>query len=395
MATGIETVEAALANPSDFTFDAATSRYGPFTITYTALDSFEASATLTRTVYVTLECPAPETLCAGAPPSCSRGGACVSDAAAAFLGLLDDAAADAFVPPVDTHPPAITLLGEPPEHVRALSATGDILITTSHQLGTPYVDAGASALDFIDGDVSALVSASGLKIVATAALGSEPTPPGAPLFIQYNVVDFAGNAAVTANRRVELVCGTLGALCEDTDNPGAYYCDPLDTCLGIPRAAAFVPIPDAAEITLLGPEVVYVEQGTPYTACAAQAPTDAVCDRGATAVDPVDGDVSAEVDACKLYATFADFGIQACGIDTAVPGQYTVTFRYDDEAAQVPCSRPCVTSCGKNSFYNRDAASQPALPARLACLATVTAAPCPSRDADGVAGRTERQIAWL
>jgi hypothetical protein len=193
------------------------------------------------------------------------------------------------------------LVGQPPEHTRATSpTTGNAIRITTHTAGTPYVDAGAAAHDFVDKNVTASIGASGLKAVMAAALSGVPTPPDAPLLIQYNVRDYAGNAADTAVRRVYLVCAATATLCERRDSPGSWYCDTLGSCVSAPDiaspsyASSFAP----AQLSLVGPALVYVEQGAPYVRCPLQAPTDAVCDCGATAVDAIEGDMTAQVDAC-------------------------------------------------------------------------------------------------
>jgi hypothetical protein len=60
--------------------------------------------------------------------------------------------------------------------------------------GTAYTDAGATAADNIDGDISASITVS--NSVNTAVVGSYT--------VTYNVEDFAGNAAVQVSRTVNV-----------------------------------------------------------------------------------------------------------------------------------------------------------------------------------------------
>jgi len=60
--------------------------------------------------------------------------------------------------------------------------------------GTAYSDAGAAAIDNIDGDITASIVVS--NAVNTAAVGSYT--------VTYNVQDFAGNAAVQVTRTVNV-----------------------------------------------------------------------------------------------------------------------------------------------------------------------------------------------
>ncbi len=81
----------------------------------------------------------------------------------------------------DEIPPELTLNGDNPLEVEA---------------GEPYVEAGATALDNVDGDISASVVISG-DIVDTGTVGT--------YFVEYNVSDSAGNPAVALTRTVNVV----------------------------------------------------------------------------------------------------------------------------------------------------------------------------------------------
>ena len=149
---------------------------------------------------------------------------------------------------VDTRPPVITLLGSSPVTVEAGSAA------TS--------DAGATAFDDVDGDITGSIVVGGLP-VDTATLGS--------YVVTYDVEDSSGNAAVQVTRTVNVV---------DTTPP---------------------------VITLNGDPVVTVEAGSVYT------------DAGATALDIVDGDLTGSI-------------VIVNTVDTGAAGTYVVTYDVSDSS---------------------------------------------------------------
>lgn len=78
---------------------------------------------------------------------------------------------------VDTVPPVITLLGTNPVYVKTYTA---------------YTDAGATATDYVDGDISA-------RLVKT---GTVNVNVRGTYYVRYNVADTAGNTAAQATRTV-------------------------------------------------------------------------------------------------------------------------------------------------------------------------------------------------
>jgi len=122
----------------------------------------------------------------------------------------------------DTAPPTITLLGS---------------TTVNVEQGTSYIDAGATAADLVDGDVTAGIIMTGAVDVNTAGT----------YILSYSVSDAATNAATTVTRTV-VVADTI-----------------------------------APVITLLGSSIVNQEQAATYT------------DAGATASDNIDGDISVNI----------------------------------------------------------------------------------------------------
>tara|TARA_B110000008_G_scaffold176154_1_gene175690 strand:+ start:322 stop:894 length:573 start_codon:yes stop_codon:yes gene_type:complete len=153
-------------------------------------------------------------------------------------------------PPPDTTPPVITISGD---------------VNVNHEQGTAYSDAGATATDNVDGDVSVEVSGS----VDDAVAGTYT--------ITYSASDQAGNSS-SATRTVQV---------QDTIPP---------------------------VITLNGEASITIEQGTVYL------------DLGAIATDSVDGalDVSlsgtveAEVGEYTLTYTATDAGGNSASVDRTV-----------------------------------------------------------------------------
>ncbi|CAM1340347.1 immunoglobulin-like domain-containing protein [Tenacibaculum amylolyticum] len=147
---------------------------------------------------------------------------------------------------VDTQIPVITL-------------NGNAIVEV--EVGANYVDAGATATDNLDGNITgAIVVANN---VDTAALGTYQ--------VIYNVVDSSGNNAVEVVRTVRVV---------DTQIP---------------------------VITLNGNAIIEVEAGSNYL------------DAGATAVDNLDGDITGAI-------------VLVNNIDTSTLGTYQVTYNVADSS---------------------------------------------------------------
>ncbi len=227
---------------------------------------------------------------------------------------------------VDSTPPVIALLGEP---------------AVSHEAGNPYSDAGATASDSFDGDLTG-------SIVVTNPVNV--SVPGS-YTVSYNVSDAAGNAAAEVTRTVNVqdtiapVIILLGdaTVAHEAGTPyadaGAAASDSLDgdlTSAVVVGGSVDVNVPDsytvtynvsdtagndavqvtrtvnvldttAPVITLLGNANITHEAGTPYT------------DAGATAADSLDGD---------LTSAIATSG----SVDVNVPGSYTVAYNVSDAA---------------------------------------------------------------
>ena len=110
--------------------------------------------------------------------------------------------------------------------------------SVSLELGTAYTDAGATAVDNIDGDISASITAVSTVDINTAGTYS----------VTYSVSDASGNAAAEVSRSVTIT-------------------------------------PDATKptITLLGDATVELVVGRAYT------------DAGATATDNIDGNITSSI----------------------------------------------------------------------------------------------------
>ena len=134
----------------------------------------------------------------------------------------------------------------------------------NHEVKTAYVDAGATAVDNNDGDISANIVVTGSVDVNT--LGTYT--------LSFDVSDNEGNVATTKVRTVNVVDSTI-------------------------------PV-----ITLLGDASVNVEINSSYT------------DAGATAVDNLDGDVSANLQVSS-------------DVDVNTLGTYSVTYDVSDNAGNV------------------------------------------------------------
>jgi hypothetical protein len=158
---------------------------------------------------------------------------------------------------VDKIAPVITLRGEQ---------------NVTIEVGENYQDAGATAHDDVDGDVSKSIEITGMIITSTPGVYT----------ITFNVKDQAGNSATVVVRTVEVMV--------------------VDEV--------------APVITLKGEQSVTIKVGENYT------------DAGAMAHDDVDGDISKSIEITGM-------------IITGTPGVYTITFKVKDRSgnAAVPVVR--------------------------------------------------------
>jgi predicted esterase len=75
------------------------------------------------------------------------------------------------------------------------------LSVVNQALGTPYVDAGASAADPLDGDITTRIVVAGLDTLSTGTVGD--------YLVRYSVTDSRGSAATEAVRLVRVNSGTF------------------------------------------------------------------------------------------------------------------------------------------------------------------------------------------
>jgi hypothetical protein len=98
---------------------------------------------------------------------------------------------------VDTTPPVITLIGSDPFQL---------------EVGTTYVEPGATAIDDVDGDISANIAIDS-SAVNTGTVGSYQ--------VTYNISDAAGNPAIEVIRTVNVVDTTAPVIVMTTPPDGA------------------------------------------------------------------------------------------------------------------------------------------------------------------------------
>jgi len=171
--------------------------------------------------------------------------------------------------------PVITLTGDNPQII---------------QLGDPYEELGATAIDDLDGDISAAIVIDS-SAVDTNAVGE--------YVVYYNVIDSTGNEALPVERIVQVF---------DQDAP---------------------------VITLLGANPQIIDFGTAYV------------ELGATAIDDLDGDISAQI------------SINASEVNTNAVGFYNVYYDVSDQSGNTALqtvrvvqvadlSAPVITLLGSN-----------------------------------------------
>ena len=254
---------------------------GTYSVTYNVSDAAgNAAAEVSRTVNVTADATPPVITLLGANPVNIEVGSTYTDAGATAADNIDGDITGSTVNPVnpdlvgtysvtynvsdaadnaaaevtrtvnvtaDATPPVITLLGSTPVNI---------------ELGSTYTDAGATAADNIDGDITA-------NIVTVNPVNPDLV---GTYSVTYNVSDAAGNPAAEVSRTVNVT------------------------------ADATPPV-----ITLLGSSPVNIELGSTYT------------DAGATAADNIDGDITANI-------------ITVNPVNTDLVGTYSVTYNVSDAA---------------------------------------------------------------
>ena len=167
---------------------------------------------------------------------------------------------------LDTTPPTITLLGS---------------ATLSIALGTAYTDAGATASDDTDGNITASITTT--ITFAGNTVAAVNTNTAGVYTIAYNVSDTAGNQATPVTRTV-----TVMPAVTDTTPP---------------------------TITLLGSATLSIALNTVYT------------DAGATASDDIDGNITA-----SITTTITSNGNTVAAVNTNTAGVYSIAYNVSDTA---------------------------------------------------------------
>ena len=362
--SGLTALQAALAGSNHASLGQLVSAgtHGPWILQYTAQDD---DGNVSPAEYVTVYI---HTDCSVGYEWCFSSGECMAAAACTLHTMIDGykvPSTTVYTHSVDTTPPVLRVFLLPDDRVLSLGETAPVMIESwvvaTGTTRSQYVDAGWVAFDnsLQHSDLTEDVSTLGLAAVTAAVAAGAPTATDVPLPIRYFVQDASGNS-VEVLRAVHVVCAPLDTVC--TLPSGATRCSVLGSCVLQEGEEAV----DAATLELKGPEVVYVPQGQTYHSCVEQQPLALACDevrldsaccipdtttssndvmglqslteyytytafmQGAEAWHPIDGDITPYVDACQPEHRFMDLGICACGVNTSVVGNYTVSFFISD-----------------------------------------------------------------
>ena len=263
---------------------------------------------------------------------------------------------------LDSTPPVIELLGSG----MLISVPSGNMTVMVHRITTvdTWQDPGVIAIDDNFGDLSRIVQVTGPTQIDTTT----PTDPDEPHIFEYRVKDAMGNEGV-AMREVHISCPESAVLCEDLQLQGMAFnvtkrsCGLLGACdmnqafmlggaepetssdgaagessmlnLAMSQTAQNVPLmPAAPIIELLGPSVVVLPQGAGYHACTPSSPPNEACERGALAYSKTHGDLTHQILVCAVPQLqplqedrlFRTQGLMPCGINTTIPGNWSVTF---------------------------------------------------------------------
>lgn len=209
-------------------------------------------------------------------------------------------------------------------------------------------------MDFLGRDISSLITSTPSQAINT----SHPTDPANPITITYSVKDAGSLLAVAAIRKLTVACPDGQVPCKQSQHStdGSSYVSSSNTAAG---DAFWVCLTDVvcslgsslsatasatAEqnsttasppvLSLVGPATVYLQLLQTYKKCEKTDPLTAVCDRGVTATDDMDGDLAGVVEVCRANNSsssssgnmFSAYGLEACGMATNKPGTFDITF---------------------------------------------------------------------
>ncbi|GAX77705.1 hypothetical protein CEUSTIGMA_g5148.t1 [Chlamydomonas eustigma] len=354
----------------------------PFIALYVATSPIGGlSANVTRSISVYDPC-APSAFTCPSTLSCSVNGQCGAVAAqissllsssgtaytsgsssslAASSSALFQATPQTTLPLIpDTTPPVITVNAGNYPGQQFVTDTGTLGWLTNVTVGTTYVDPGAVAYKIPPNNPNTTLNFTSSIVVSGVATISttSPTSPSSPYVVSYDCQDNAvpPNIAVTVRRRVQVVCSGSNFICTNQD--GSLSCSFNGACgVSVPASAqqgissssssvtslpgllpaisstaATTAIPT---ITLVGSSTVTISVGTPYSSCLPGLVTG--CDQGVIATAVTSGDLNSQVYACQAQAlangvtaplTYQSSGVIAayCGINSAVPGTYSVIY---------------------------------------------------------------------
>ena len=281
-------------------------------------------------------------------PVCSRYGLCnltFDDSSTQGEG----APAEVFVVVQDTESPKITpivpeavITSDDPSFAQGLSvsAAGTVVVTTIVAQNSLYQDAGATAVDTQDGEVS--TSPFGVGSVDTSRLRYPDDPSPQPFIVTYSASDNAGNEAPVVRRRVYVVCtddsGAVLPRCEGDDDicPGAGgVCGVAALSFEEDQERKENEPPTMLPEATVQPDYlrsVEINETQPYVPCTPDLPKSVICEPGVTASDPEEGDITRFVKACGQ--NFARNGLAGCAIDHMTPSTepYEVSFEACDSA---------------------------------------------------------------
>lgn len=272
---GAKDVQAALQTDYLSTLDdhisSTAGMYGPWIVSYTAIDEpGNQSPPVFLQVYIDATCPEGEEWCPESD-SCATPLLCMPRLPGQEC---DGSEVEVYIPPVDVVAPILQLTLFANDTVFSSAQLGPHIVETHLTTPSePYTDPGWYAFDDVDGNVSLQVSAFGMNVLQSAVASASPTDAESPLAVQYRVSDSAGNAA-TAVRLVHIVCASEECLCYKPD--GSAGCT-VDGLCDITTSTADAVVP--AVVQLLGPDVVFVPQGSAYSICTSEMPLSVACDK--------------------------------------------------------------------------------------------------------------------
>ncbi len=288
-ATALDSVDGVLTVVTTGSVDDSTA--GTYVLTYTATDAASNSATKDRTVTVTDTISPVITLIGNAELTYEVGptgteytdeGATATDGADGDLTSSIVVTGTVDLTTVGTYTLTYTLsdaAGNAATAVtRTITVTPDVTVPTitllgdasqSYEMGTTYADAGATAADNIDGDITSQIVVT-ITNASGATLSSVDILTADTYTITYSVEDSTGNSAISVVRTVEITPDVT------------------------------IPV-----IALLGESTVTLERYTEYV------------DAGATASDNIDGDITANISIVN-------------GVDVSTVGTYVITYNVND-----------------------------------------------------------------